>query len=170
MNDNWRRPIEPCVLRKRRLAAAREERVRAETAMEQAEATLVTRSRGRRTSVSPPERLAELVGEVNKPPRRRSRHAEKQLERMNGERDLIGPVNLRAEEELAELEGESGRLDGEREDLLQAIAKLRQGVGQLDKEARARLLAASMRSTAISSSCSGVCSGAAMRVAGSGCG
>lgn len=126
-----------------RLAAAREERVRAETAAEQAEATLVTIEGQTNERFSlPPERLAELVGEVNEPTTGDLATAEKQLERMKRERDLIGPVNLRAEEELAELEGESGRLDGEREDLLQAIAKLRQGVGQLDKEARARLLAA----------------------------
>jgi len=125
-----------------RLATAREERARAETMAAQAETTLtaIEQQTGERFSL-PPERLSEIAGEDADQPGNAAAE-EKRLEQMKRERDQIGPVNLRAEQELAELETENGRLDAEREDLLQAIAKLRQGVGQLDREGRARLLAA----------------------------
>ncbi len=58
------------------------------------------------------------------------------------QRDSIGPVNLRAEEEAAELETEFGGLLHERNDLIQAIEELRGGINKINKEARERLLAA----------------------------
>lgn len=125
-----------------RLATAREERARAETLAAQADTTLtsIEMQTNERFSL-PPERLVEIAGDEADQPGDAAAE-EKRLEKMKRERDLIGPVNLRAEQELAELEAENGRLDAERDDLLQAIAKLRQGVGQLDREGRSRLLAA----------------------------
>ncbi|NJO55428.1 MAG: hypothetical protein HC834_02685, partial [Rhodospirillales bacterium] len=70
-----------------------------------------------------------------------ARLQEAHLDRLKRERDTIGPVNLRADGELLEIEQESSRIEREREDLIQAINKLRQGVGRLDGEGRARLLA-----------------------------
>ncbi len=58
------------------------------------------------------------------------------------ERDAIGPVNLRAETEAEELEKEMGTIFTEREDLIQAIAELREGINKLNAEARERLNAA----------------------------
>lgn len=58
------------------------------------------------------------------------------------ERDNIGPVNLRAETEAEELEAEMGTMFSEREDLIQAIAELREGINKLNAEARERLAAA----------------------------
>lgn len=58
------------------------------------------------------------------------------------ERDAIGPVNLRAETEAEELEKEMGTMFGERDDLIQAIAELREGINKLNAEARERLNAA----------------------------
>lgn len=58
------------------------------------------------------------------------------------ERDNIGAVNLRAEEEAAELEKEAGGLIHERNDLVQAIEELRSGIQKINVEARERLLAA----------------------------
>lgn len=55
------------------------------------------------------------------------------------ERDMIGPVNLRAETEAAELEEQLGGIFKERDDLEQAIAELREGINQLNDEARERL-------------------------------
>ncbi len=55
------------------------------------------------------------------------------------ERDALGPVNLRAEQEAATLEGDVTRLQCEKDDLVAAIAKLRQGVAYLGREARTRL-------------------------------
>lgn len=58
------------------------------------------------------------------------------------ERDAIGPVNLRAETEAEELEKEMGTMFGERDDLIQAIAELREAISTLNAEARERLNAA----------------------------
>jgi len=65
-----------------------------------------------------------------------------QLERQMQERERIGPVNLVAESELNELE--EGRLasQAEREELGVAIHRLRGSIGSLNREGRARLLAA----------------------------
>ena len=63
-------------------------------------------------------------------------------EKLMRERDQIGAVNLRAEEEALELEKEVGGLLGERNDLVQAIEELRSGIQKINTEARERLLAA----------------------------
>ena len=57
-------------------------------------------------------------------------------------RDLIGAVNLRAEQEATELEREVGGVLEECNDLIQAIAELREGIEKLNAEARERLTAA----------------------------
>ena len=54
----------------------------------------------------------------------------------------MGPVNLVAEAEAAEIEERLGVLNHEREDLIGAIARLRQGIAALNREGRERLLAA----------------------------
>jgi chromosome segregation protein len=58
------------------------------------------------------------------------------------ERDRLGVVNLRAEIELAEIERERGTLAGEREDVVEAIRKLRHAIDSLNSEGRMRLRAA----------------------------
>ena len=58
------------------------------------------------------------------------------------ERDSIGAVNLRAEEEAAELEKEVGGMLHERNDLIQAIEELRSGIQKINDEARERLVVA----------------------------
>jgi chromosome segregation protein len=60
-------------------------------------------------------------------------------EKLIRERDNIGPVNLRAEVEAEELEKELGGILNERNDLVQAIEELREGINKLNKEARERL-------------------------------
>jgi chromosome segregation protein len=62
------------------------------------------------------------------------------LERLRRERERLGAVNLRAEEELTEVEAQLTSLTAERDDLVQAIGKLRQGIQSLNREARERLL------------------------------
>ena len=67
---------------------------------------------------------------------------EAHLYNLERQRDAIGPVNLRAEEDAAEV---SGRLEGllaERADLTGAIARLREAIDELNGEGRERLLAA----------------------------
>ena len=64
------------------------------------------------------------------------------LQRLKGERERLGGVNLQADEELAKLNDQFASLDLERLDVEAAIAKLRGGIGQINREARARLQAA----------------------------
>ncbi|MGA7425938.1 MAG: AAA family ATPase, partial [Rhodoplanes sp.] len=53
----------------------------------------------------------------------------------------LGAINLRADEELREVEAQHATLTAEREDLIAAIKRLRQGIQNLNREARERLLA-----------------------------
>jgi chromosome segregation protein len=62
------------------------------------------------------------------------------LERLRRERERLGAVNLRAEEELREIETQHTSLTTERDDLVAAIQKLRLGIQSLNREARERLL------------------------------
>jgi chromosome segregation protein len=52
----------------------------------------------------------------------------------------MGPVNLLAEAEAAELTEQIHVLTTEREDLISAISKLRRGINELNREGRKRLL------------------------------
>jgi chromosome segregation protein len=67
------------------------------------------------------------------------------LDRLTTERERLGPVNLVAEAELAEIE--AARLTGvaERDELQEAIHRLRGSIGSLNREGRARLLDAYTR-------------------------
>ncbi|HEX8533357.1 MAG TPA: chromosome segregation protein SMC [Allosphingosinicella sp.] len=64
------------------------------------------------------------------------------LDRLTAERERIGPVNLVAERELEELEQGRTASQAEREELGLAINRLRGSIGSLNREGRARLLAA----------------------------
>mgnify|MGYP002628400060 FL=1 len=64
------------------------------------------------------------------------------LDRLQNERERIGPVNLIAADELAELEAQQGSGAAESEELTLAINRLRGSIGSLNREGRARLLAA----------------------------
>jgi chromosome segregation protein len=66
---------------------------------------------------------------------------EARLDRIKRERERLGSVNLLAEQELGEVEAQHGKLTSERDDLVEAIRKLRQGIHSLNAEARERLLA-----------------------------
>ena len=58
------------------------------------------------------------------------------------DRERLGPVNLRADIELAELESQSATIMAEKAELDTAIARLRGSIGSLNREGRARLAAA----------------------------
>ena len=64
------------------------------------------------------------------------------LDRLQNERERIGPVNLIAADELAELETQQGASVAESEELTLAINRLRGSIGSLNREGRARLLTA----------------------------
>jgi chromosome segregation protein len=61
---------------------------------------------------------------------------------LKADRERLGGVNLRADEELAAIEGEQAKMIQERDDLAEAIRKLRVAINSLNKEGRERLLAA----------------------------
>ena len=65
-----------------------------------------------------------------------------ELERLTLSRERIGPVNLVAADELAELETEWEQSTKESQDLNEAIHQLRGSIGSLNREGRQRLLAA----------------------------
>lgn len=65
-----------------------------------------------------------------------------QLDRLQAERERIGPVNLIAADELAELEEQQSVGVAESGELSQAINRLRGSIGSLNREGRARLLTA----------------------------
>ncbi|MBX3485324.1 MAG: chromosome segregation protein SMC, partial [Phenylobacterium sp.] len=67
---------------------------------------------------------------------------EAHLFNLERQRESIGPVNLRAEEEAGELGARLETMNVERADLTGAIARLRQGIDELNHEGRERLTAA----------------------------
>ena len=64
------------------------------------------------------------------------------LDQLKGDRERLGAVNLRADEELESVESQRGAMSTEREELTEAIRKLRSAIGTLNREGRERLLAA----------------------------
>ena len=91
--------------------------------------------------IEPQQALAVSGHDVEKPfPDVES--IENKLEKLRRERENLGGVNLRAEEEATEIAAQIETLTSERDDLSAAINKLRHGIGQLNREGRQRLLAA----------------------------
>ena len=66
---------------------------------------------------------------------------EKKLERLIGEQERLGGVNLLAEKEAVDLEEKVNKIKKDQSDLLGAIAKLREAIDTLNTEGRQRLLA-----------------------------
>ncbi|MEQ5775511.1 chromosome segregation protein SMC [Thalassospira sp. NFXS8] len=123
-----------------KLADAREGRVRCEALLEQAEQhrrDLIERIRERVNAT--PDQLAELAMLDQNEDLPAENDIEARLGRQSRERENLGAVNLRAEVELAEMEEQKNTLVTERDDLLAAIDKLRNGINQLNREARQRL-------------------------------
>jgi chromosome segregation protein len=88
-----------------------------------------------------PQRLPEKLGFDADEPRNADQEAAT-LERLTAERERIGPVNLVAEQELAELDAARTKGAEEAEELTQAIHRLRGSIGNLNREGRVRLLEA----------------------------
>ena len=91
--------------------------------------------------MSPDELGQKLIDDaIARPPD--TAGAESLLTGLEREREALGAVNLRAEEEAAEYGERLGAMKSERIDLTQAIAKLRDGIDELNAEGRERLVAA----------------------------
>ncbi len=125
------------------LSSTREERVRAEeklTAAEERRKEAEQRIR-EALNVAPAEALrhaglaeGESLPEIG--------DLERRLDRLRVERERLGAVNLRAEAEQQELTERFETIVTEREDVIEAIRKLRQAIQSLNREGRERLLAA----------------------------
>jgi len=123
-------------------SAAREELARAEERYEGAKRRLADIGREIHDMLEiEPSAVAELAEIKDGETLPELTEIEEKLERLRRERERLGAVNLRAEEELREVETQHATLTGERDDLVAAISKLRLGIQSLNREARERLLA-----------------------------
>ncbi len=92
------------------------------------------------TGVVPNVLLESLAADPDKMPS--SDLIENDVSRLKRQRDALGAVNLRAEEDAQEIQDEFDALDGEKTDLEEAVKKLRHGIANLNSEGRERLLKA----------------------------
>jgi len=67
---------------------------------------------------------------------------EEKLDEKKRERDKLGSVNLRADEETSKYEKEIQKMEKDREDLVNAIIKLKESINELNQKGRERLLEA----------------------------
>ena len=126
----------------RNASEAREARARSEARAEAARETVsVARDRITEEMETTPEALLEtLDADPEKMPA--SEAIENDVNRLKRQRDALGAVNLRAEEDAREVQEEHDNLEKEKSDLHEAISKLRTGIASLNKEGRERLLTA----------------------------
>ncbi len=125
------------------LASARESRVRAEERQTAAEDRRKDAEMRIQQALNIPPHLVIRHAELNPDdPLPDMADVERRLERLKIERERLGAVNLRAEEEQAELSERLDTIVSEREDIIEAIRKLRQAIQSLNREGRERLLAA----------------------------
>ena len=90
--------------------------------------------------VTPAQLLESLGTDLEKMPA--SEVVEGQVNALKRQRDSLGAVNLRAEEDSKDVQVEHDNLVSEKADLEAAIAALRHGIASLNKEGRERLLTA----------------------------
>ncbi len=123
------------------LAEAREDRARAQALCEGAIARLAElRERIRDELDALPEELpsrAEIRDGEELPDQE---HADKRAEKLRHEREQLGGVNLRAEEEAAEHQQRLEAMTADRADLDGAVQRLRRGIQSLNREGRERLI------------------------------
>ena len=121
---------------------AREARARAEARVEAArEAVVLAAGRiAEETGASPAQLLAVLRVDVERMPG--ADVLEVDVARLKRQREALGAVNLRAEEDAKAVEAEYDTLAAEKLDLEEAIKKLRAGIASLNREGRERLLTA----------------------------
>ncbi|MCK0126192.1 chromosome segregation protein SMC [Gelidibacter sp. F2691] len=121
---------------------AREARARAEARSDAARETVaLAAERIEEEMETTPDVLLEGLGaDPDKMPS--SEQIEHDVNRLKRQRDSLGAVNLRAEEDAKEVQEEHDHLLNEKTDLEEAIKTLRSGISSLNKEGRERLLTA----------------------------
>ncbi|SIS57665.1 chromosome segregation SMC family protein [Phaeovulum vinaykumarii] len=119
---------------------AREIRARAEARLEAArKAQIMAADRIREEMEMEPSVLVREMEIGDLPP---LAELETEIARLRRQREALGAVNLRAEEDARAVAEEHGTLIAEKADLEAAIAKLRAGIAGLNREGRERLLTA----------------------------
>ena len=118
------------------VAASRDRRVRAEAAVEVAAASLARAAAQVEERLGPEAALPDPPADLSQAAEDRARARFEQGVRT---RDAFGPVNLRADIEAAAIAEEAATIQRDRDELATAIAKLRGGIGHLNREGRDRL-------------------------------
>ncbi|WP_234855032.1 chromosome segregation SMC family protein [Paracoccus everestensis] len=125
----------------RAASEAREARAMREARTEAArDAEAAARQRIQEEAETTPQALLASLGQID--PDTPAAALDDRIARLRTQRDGLGAVNLRAEEDKRELEAERDRLATEKTDLEDAIRTLRAGITSLNREGRERLLAA----------------------------
>ncbi len=124
-------------------ATTREARARAEARLEAARNRRAETSRKiRETLAIHPEECLKEAGYHDAGTLPDAPELERLVARLKADRDRLGGVNLAADDDLARMTTEFDAMDKERLDVELAIAKLRAGIAELNKEAKGRLDAA----------------------------
>ena len=121
---------------------AREAKARAEARLDAArEAVSLAADRiAEEEDRTPQELLASLKVDPDKMPGAEA--LDNDVQRLKRQREALGAVNLRAEEDAKAVDAEYSALAAEKADLEEAVKKLRAGIAGLNKEGRERLLTA----------------------------
>jgi len=126
----------------RAASEAREARARAEARFDAARETVAyAAERIADDQETTPAQLLESLG-ADPETMPASDLIEADVNRLKRQRDALGAVNLRAEEDAAEVQTEHDNLAREKADLEEAIKALRSGIASLNREGRERLLTA----------------------------
>lgn len=123
------------------LSRARESRARIEAQLEAARERRSEQARMISDQLEcAPEQCLEIAGYepgADLPP---VSQVESKISQLKADRERLGGVNLRADEEVGEIESQLEGMETERLDLDESITKLRQGISSLNREGRKRLL------------------------------
>ena len=121
---------------------AREARARAEARADAARETVAYAAQRIQDAMetTPEQLLDRLATDPDKMPDAEAIEAD--VNRLKRQREALGAVNLRAEEDIKEVQVEHDTLAREKSDLEEAIKTLRSGIASLNREGRERLLTA----------------------------
>ena len=126
----------------RTASEAREARARSEARAEAAReaVTMAAERIAEEQETSPTALLQQLGADPDNLPKAEA--IDNDVNRLKRQRDALGAVNLRAEEDAREVQEEHDTLLKEKEDLEEAVKTLRSGISSLNREGRERLLTA----------------------------
>lgn len=125
------------------LSSAREDKARSEARLEAARERRTSLSRLIREQIDcAPEQCLSRANQAEGAELPTLDEVEPRLAKLKADRERLGGVNLRAEEEEIELAAQLEDIEREQGDVEEAIARLRQGISSLNREGRKRLLEA----------------------------